>query len=70
MRNKDAQKAWLRGGAGPMKNRRDKRVADPILEAADASGICVACGRELEEKGCKRRCPCGYFEDCSHGEAP
>jgi len=33
--------------------------------------LCVNCGRELEERGCKVRCGnCGYFEDCSDPSAP
>ena len=32
--------------------------------------FCANCGRELEERGCKVRCRCGYFEDCSDPSAP
>ena len=33
--------------------------------------VCVNCGRELNERGCKVRCGfCGYFEDCSDPSAP
>ncbi len=33
--------------------------------------LCLNCGRELEERGCKVRCGyCGYFEDCSDPSAP
>lgn len=33
--------------------------------------LCVNCGKELQERGCKVRCPrCGYFEDCSDPAAP
>lgn len=40
----------------------------PAADPERALRTCPNCGRELEERGCKLRCPdpaCGYFLSCA-----
>ncbi|HLF53705.1 MAG TPA: hypothetical protein VI544_00840, partial [Candidatus Nanoarchaeia archaeon] len=37
-----------------------------IQKEGDNYLVCEACGKHMEERGCKLKCPrCGYFRSCS-----
>ena len=44
----------------------DERKAPELPDAYDYLWSCPNCGKRLERRQCKARCPrCGFFVDCS-----
>lgn len=75
MRNRRAVDAWLRGGAGPMKDRRAPRGGarnwrDEYLEEGAVRDLCRWCLQEIDPEVCECGDPIDGRIHSGHTEVP